>query len=428
MPAPATWLTFLDLFNGCFTAPSRLLFGQLITAWGLCPGRRTLTRLWSVIPASGRQPYAAYTRWVREGMWEMDELWRLLARHLINHWAPSGRVQVLLDDTLNKKTGPKMAGAGMFRDPVLSTASYTVIAWGLNIVVLALCIPAPWGGEPLALPVLVRVHRKGELTTVQLAATMINQLAAWLPDRNFRLVVDGAYASLVGYDLPRAVVVTRLRRNAALHDLRPPPTGRRGRPRTKGDRLPTPVQLAATATDWTPAEVSIRGQKVERLFWVRQLLWYEAAGSRPLQLVIVRDPQSHERDDFFLTTDISALPAEVASAYADRWSIEDTNRNGKQYLGAEDPQSWVGLGPERVASLACWLYAAIWHWFASSHADHQTWPDRPWYTTKRTPSFADALATLRREIWGSVISAPSALGPLPPEIAGLITTVLAEAA
>ena len=65
MPAPTSWLTFLRLFAGCFNAPSQLLFEQLVTAWALCPGRRTLTRLWSVIPAQRRGRYEVYARWVR---------------------------------------------------------------------------------------------------------------------------------------------------------------------------------------------------------------------------------------------------------------------------------------------------------------------------------------------------------------------------
>lgn len=130
MPAPSTWPTFLLLFNGCFTAPSRLLFEQLVTAWALCPGRRTLTRLWSVIPLGGRHPYGAYTRWVREGRWSMDELWRRLLRVFVDRLAPNGELTFLLDDTLAKKTGRKIEGAGIFRDPVLSTATYTVAAWG----------------------------------------------------------------------------------------------------------------------------------------------------------------------------------------------------------------------------------------------------------------------------------------------------------
>ena len=154
MPAPTSWLTFLHLFGGCFNAPSQLLFEQLVIAWALCPGRRTLTRLWSVIPAERRRRYEAYARWVREGDWSMDELWRRLVVLLVQHWVPSGVVTALLDDTLVNKSGRKVDGAGWFRDPVTSTVvAHKVSAWGLNVVVLAPRVPSPWGGEPLAQPV-----------------------------------------------------------------------------------------------------------------------------------------------------------------------------------------------------------------------------------------------------------------------------------
>ncbi len=436
MPAPASWLTFLHLFAPCFTAPGQLLFEQLVTAWALCPGRRTLTRLWSVIPADSRRRYGAYPRWVRKGKWSPDQLWCHLVRQVVQHWVPDGRLTLLLDDSLVNKSGRKVDGAGYFHDAVTSTAvAHKVTAWGLNVVVLALRVSPPWGGEPLALPIMVCLRRKDEegeqgekeLSHVEQAVTMISQLARWLPDHRFRVVTDGAYASLLRYPLPRTFVVTRLRRDAALYDLAPPRTGRPGRPRTKGNRLPTPVGLAANVTNWTSAEVCVRGHKVERLLWSRTLLWYETARSRPLLLVIVRDPAGHEHDDFFITSDTSMTAAEVASLYADRWAIEDTNRNLKQHLGIQNPQSWVGDGPERVVSLAAWLYSAVWHWYLTVHAEHPTWPDRPWYTAKRAPSFADALAALRRETWSAILGT-SARDPHHPEIPATLISVLAHAA
>ncbi|MGH7883502.1 MAG: IS701 family transposase, partial [Candidatus Dormibacteraceae bacterium] len=253
MLASPSWQLFLNVFAPCFTAPGQRLFVQLVTAWALCPGRRTLTRLWSVIPAPTRRAYSTYARWVREGKWSMDEIWRCLLGCLVDYWAPSGVIELALGDTLIHKTGRKVDGAGIFRDAVRSTASYTVAAWGLNIIILALRITPPWGGEPLALPILVRVHRKGEgeLTLLELAATMVWQITCWLPHRQFRLATDGTYASLVGYELPHVEIVTRIRRNAAIYELPPARTGHRGRPRTKGDRLPSPSQLAAKLTDWT---------------------------------------------------------------------------------------------------------------------------------------------------------------------------------
>jgi len=271
VPASTSWLTFLHLFAGCFTAPGQLLFEQLVTAWALCPGRRTLTRLWSVIPPERRRRYEAYARWVRTGKWSPDELWRRLVVHLVERWAPEGRLVLLLDDTLVNKRGRKVDGAGYFHDAVTSTAvAHKVTAWGLNVVVLALRLPSPWGGEPLALPVMICLHRKRregateeeeELSLIELAAWMVFRLIEWLPDHRFRLVADGAYAPLLRYEFPRTAVITRIRCDAALYDLVPPRTGRRGRPRTKGQRLATPLGLAAALSDadWTTVQVCVRG-------------------------------------------------------------------------------------------------------------------------------------------------------------------------
>jgi Transposase DDE domain len=211
--------------------------------------------------------------------------------------------------------------------------------------------------------------------------------------------------------------------------MSPASSGRRGRPRTKGERLATPLGMAASLTgaDWTIVQVCVRGQMVERKLWSRVVLWYETARSRPHLLVIVRDPSGHQRDDFFITSDTTMTPAEVASLYSDRWAIEDTNRNLKQYLGIQNLQSWVGDGPERVVSLAGWLYSAVWHWFLTTHPDQPDGVDQPWYSTKRRPSSADALAALRSETWSAILDA-SAPDAQPPQFAAALISVLARAA
>jgi hypothetical protein len=345
VPAPTSWLTFLQLFAGCFTSPGQLLFEQLVTAWALCPGRRTLTRLWSVIPAERRRGYGAYARWVREGRWSPDELWRRLVVHLVEHWAPEGRLTLLLDDTLVNKSGRKVDGAGYFHDAVTSDAvAHKVTAWGLNVVVLALRVPSPWGGEPLALPVMVCLHRKRkeeqregeeELSLIELAAWMVFRLIEWLPNHRFRLVADGAYASLLRYQFPRTAVITRIRRDAALFDLAPPRTGRRGRPRTKGARLATPLGLAATLADadWATVQVCVRGQMVERNLWSRTLLWYETTRSRPHLLVIVRHPSGHQHDDGYISrTTVRGVAVRGAGSTLDEGRRGRRNRIGHSAL------------------------------------------------------------------------------------------------
>ena len=110
--------------------------------------------------------------------------------------------------------------------------------------------------------------------------------------------------------------------------------------------------MAAAATDWTTLTYDQRGNQTVRQAWSRKLLWYHVAKDRPLLLVVVRDPNGIQPDDFFITTDTSAEPAWVACHYAGRWSIEVSFRDEKQHLGGEDPQCWKRQGPERAACLS----------------------------------------------------------------------------
>lgn len=422
------WQDQLGAAPSVFTRPSLAIFVTLMNAWVLTPGRRTVTRMITVGDPDGRRCHDAYHRFLRGGLWTMTALWKSLAVRLVEQCCPPGRVIVDCDDTLFHKTGRKINGAGSFRDAIRSTRNRVVYATGLNVVVITLRVTAPWGGEPVGLPVNCRLFRKGGPTHNDLAAAMIVQLAAWLPGRSFMLCADGAYASLAGRKLPRTHVCSRMRRDAALYEAAPPPSGRRGRPAKKGARLASLAKLAAAATDWNTADIDWRGRTMTRAVWSQPVLWYSVCPDTMVLLVVVRDPAGIEPDDYFFTTDLAAEPGAVASLYAGRWSIEDTFRATKQSLGGEDPQCWKHRGPERVVALSLWLHANVWAWYLATQGTTPTWKSRPWYQTKRTPSFADALACLRRTLWAARINTAPSPGGLPQQISDLLIDILAEAA
>ncbi|MGO8872878.1 MAG: transposase [Acidimicrobiales bacterium] len=343
---------------------------------------------------------------------------------------PAGPVRIDIDDTLFKKTGRKVEGTGIFRDEVRSTRKKVVYALGLNLVVATVRVDPPSGGCPIALPVGVRLHRKGGPTTVDLASELCRSLAAWLPDRTLVVCADGAYAALIGHQLPNATVTSRMRRNAALYEPAPARTGRRGRLATKGARLEMPVAMSKRLrdTDFDAVEIDCRGKTTKVLVWSTAVLWHAVDPRRMVRLVIVRDPEGICPDDFFVTDDLGAAAAEVAALYAGCWSIEVTFREVKQCLGGEDPQSWKGQGPERAASLSFWLYSAIWTWHITTFGAARTWTARPWYPKKATPSFLDALAALRRVLWAEGITPLSSDGRDHTKIIDGMLDVLANAA
>ena len=401
----------LGLSRGAFRASSFALFTDLVAGWVCAPGRRTITAMIAVADPAGKRAHDAYHRFLRDGAWSMSALWRPLAVHAVARFAPTGVVELLCDDTLHHKSGRQVNGAGVFRDAVRSTVRRVVYALGLNLVVVTLRVTPPWGGCPIALPVNARLHTKNDTTTTVAHATeMIRELAGWLPDRTLHLCADGAYASLAGAALPNTELTSRMRRDAALYQPAPPRTGKRGRPRTKGDRLPTPPELAAQASKqhWQIVTVDLRGTAVQRLVYTRDVLWYTVNKTDLVRLVVVRDPAGVQPDDFFVTTDLTASGAQTATRYAGRWPIEVCFRDVKQHLGGQDPQSWKRQGPERAACLSLWLHAVIWCWYLDSHPTGRTWIPRPWYRHNSAPSFLDALAALRRQLWAQRITTLSA--------------------
>ena len=174
--------------------------------------------------------------------------------------------------------------------------------------------------------------------------------------------------------------------------------------------------------------VDVRGHTVERLVHVRDVLWYRVNKADLVRLVIVRDPDGIEPDDFFFTTDLAATGAEVASRYTGRWSIEVTFRDVKQNLGGENPQSWKRKGPERAACLSLWLHGIVWCWYLDTHPAGGTWPAKPWCPHKATPSFLDALAALRRQLWSQRITSLSSRDPDNNKITEALLDTLAYAA
>ena len=399
----STWSELLQQFFPIFTAPGSQIFLQLITGWVLCTMRRTVTGMIPFADPLGEHAHDAYHRFFPDARWEVARLWQWLAVILIRTLRPQGIITLALDDTLFHRSGRKINGAGYWRDAVRSTKAHIVYAWGLNLVVLTLQVQPPWGGEPLGLPINMRLHRKEGPTLIELAMQMINEARCWLPERQFRVVGDGFYACLAGKPIGQTPIISRIKRNANLYDLPGPRRRkRRGRPRQRGKKLAKLEKMAAHIQNWRQVTFCQRGEIVKRRVYTRIVLWYTVTRT-PILLVISRDPKGKEKDDFFFTTDVKMTPAEVLGCYADRWAIEDTFKSTKQHLGGQQPQTWQREGPERAAALSLWLYAVVWLWYLGQKARQRYFIVHPWNPLKSSPSFLDAIACLRRHLWSERI-------------------------
>ena len=395
----STWTELLQQFFPIFTAPGAEIFIRLMTGWVLCTARHTVTGMIPFADPLSHHAHDAYHRFLPDSHWSMNRLWQLLTLILIRTLCHQGTIALALDDTLFHHSGRKIKGAGYWRDAVRSTRKNIVYAWGLNLIVLTLQIQPPWGGEPLGLPVNMRLHRKNGATLIELAVEMIDDIRQWLPKRSFQVVGDGFYATLAGKTMASVTLISRMRRDANLYDLPPKrKSKRRGRPRKRGKKLAKPEKMASYVQDWKEIEFCRRGTPAKRLVYTRIVLWY-AVTHKPVLLVISQDPDGKEKDDFLFTTDVTMSPAEVLGCYGDPWAIEDTFKNTKQHLGGQQLQTYKGQGPERAAGLSLWLYSMVWLWYLQQKPKQRYFLVQPWYSQKSAPSFADALSCLRRQLW-----------------------------
>lgn len=222
---------------------------------------------------------------------------------------------------------------------------------------------------------------------------MLEETATWFPDRNFLVSADGFFAPLAGnkfFDPKNAapavknILTSRIRCDAALYEIpKKKLTPTKGRPAMKGKRLPSPEKLAQKCRKWKLVKVNMRGRKVLRLVAEYTVLWYHVCKARPVKLVITRDPDGTEHDDFFFTTDVNLAPEVVITQYSGRWSIEDTFRNTKQFMGGQDPQTWKINGPERAAAFSFIVYSLTWTWFIQAKKYKKTcWLSLPWYQSQ----------------------------------------------
>jgi len=272
-----------------------------------------------------------------------------------------------------------------------------------NWVIAAIVVTLPFLDRPVALPVgFALVHKGVEDSRLTLGRRLAEALATTLPGRAIQVVADSAYAGRTLRGLPDAITwTTRLRSNAALYELAPPPTGRRGRPRLKGDKLPRLADLAAAAV-FTATVVHRYGRTATVQTAVLDTLWYGVFGPQQVRVVLVRDKARAGYDIALVSTDLAATPARVIERYAARWSIEVAIEDAKQTTGVGQARNRLATAVERTVPFGLVISSLAICWYATTgyHPDDVTAARElaPWYRNKAQPSVADMLAKLRRVI------------------------------
>jgi DDE superfamily endonuclease len=423
MELTPSFVLLLQDFLPVFTAPSFQTFVQVVSGWLLSHRHRYITE---VIFAGGNLDnghWCRFHRFFSHAAWSLDGLSVCLAKLVVRVFALGGTLQWAVDDTLCRKRGLALFGAGMHHDPLISSRAKPLVSWGHDWVVLCLLIVNPFWAptKVFALPIAMRLYRnrqglakgkKNKTTTrratldpnhrtrPQLAVELISLVATWFPNDDILVTGDSAYGgkSVLSYLPANVHLISHVHPKGALYASPPPPAGKRkGAPRKKGARLPGMTEWADDiGQPWTTLRFHQFGLHAVLQVKTQQALYYKAGGSRLLTIVLTRDRDGKRPDQMFYCTKLDWKPRQILSTYANRWAIECTFENSKQFLGLEDPANRLPQAVARTAPMALVLYTLVTIWFHVTGHRHLRFPQRRWYQHKQEPSIADLLTTLRR--------------------------------
>jgi hypothetical protein len=411
---PSAARPLLMSFSAAFTKPTFRRVLLLMAGAILTLGDRTVTGMLRALRGVAPGDASAYHRVFSRASWSLWPLAKLLAGAVLALVPSTEPVLVAMDDTTAQHRGKCVYGKGCHHDAVRSARKHIVFRWGHRWIVLAISVRLPFSGRRWALPVLTALYRPEALdqregrrhkTAPELARQLMAALIHWFPERKFIFLGDGGYAC---HQLARfchrhrrhATLISRFRGDACLYAPTPRRGKRTGRPRIKGRKRASPQQVVAHRV-LTEATVQWYGGGTRRVRLASGTgLWYKSGkGVVAIRWVFVRDAQGTHRDDYFYTTDPALSGEQMVNWFGARWPIETTFQEVRGHLGFETTRQHVANSVLRTAPCLLGLFSVVCLIFATHAQRHRVaLRQRPWYH-KDEPTFADAMATVRRLFW-----------------------------
>ena len=417
MPLPDPITEVLMVFRPLFTAPTWRKLMTLLTGTLLAQGRRTVTVALRSTGNAMAGNWSSFHQVLNRARWSPLAVSRQLLLLIVETFVPAGAsVDLVIDETLERRWGSKISKRGHYRDSALSSRKQSVSSPGLRWIVMAVVVTLPWTKQRWALPFLCVLATTPEVserlgkrhkTVAMWAQQMISLVRRWQAFRSIKLMGDTAYCVLelgLHANAQQVTLVTTGRLDAVLHE--PPPERTRhtiGRPRVVGKRLPALEQvLQNPETIWQKLTLDWYGQGERTLeICTGTALWYRY-GSDPLPIrwVLTRDPAGKRPPKAIFSTDPTQTAEQIVSDEISRWSLEVTFEEGRAHLGIETQRQWSDQAIERSTPLLFGLYSLVTLFGQTLHPDGQIPVAHAAWYRKHTATIRSVLALVRRHLWG----------------------------
>jgi hypothetical protein len=346
MPCADPIITVLEPFRRVFTAPTwknmlTLLRGTLLRGTLLARGRRTVTAaLWHT--GQEQNPhFSAFQQVLNRARWSPLQASRQLLTRIVETFVQAGgTLDIVIDETLERRWGAKIRKRGHYRDSARSSRERSVSSPGLRWIVLAVVVRVPCTRQRWALPFLSVLATTPQVsqelglrhkTLGMRAHQLVSLLRRWLPGTPIKLLGDLAYSILeLGLHCThqQITLIAPFRLDSVLHE--PPPVRRPhtvGRPPVVGPRLPSLEHvLQDPQTVWQRLTLDWYGEGPRSLeLCTGTACWYRL-GSAPLPIgwVLTRDPAGKRPAKALFSTDPTQPAEEIVGDFMKRWSLETT--------------------------------------------------------------------------------------------------------
>ncbi len=403
-------------FSVLFSKPSwkkalTLLLGTLI-----CTGRRTVCSALRAMGLSNESGFSKYHHLLNRAKWSSLQAAKILFFMLLSLVPAEHPIVLFIDETLERRRGPKIKAKGYYRDAVRSSKSQVVKASGLKWIVIALSVRLPFIPRALALPFLTVLEyskkcdeqrKRRHKTSLCWAGQMVRQVRRWLGKaRQVILVGDGGFATgqltldCIHYGV---TLVSRLKMNARLFDFPPEKESfARGRRPLKGVRLMNfKEMLSVEDLPWRDVEVVGYSGAKRLVRYISNTSMWGAVGSTPIPLrwVLIVDPAGKMDPMPLMSTDSLMTPEQIIELYVDRWSIEVTFEETREHLGVETQRQWSDKAIARYTPVLMGLYSLV--CLMGNRLGQEKLlkvEETSWYR-KEHATFSDMLRAVRMSIW-----------------------------
>lgn len=415
---PPAIIAVLAHFQPAFSRPTFTKVRVLVMGALLTRGRHTVAAALRHMGLHATPHWSKYHHVLNRAPWSALLVSRILLKLVLATFVPAGgTVDLVIDETLERRWGPKITKRCHWRDSRLSSRQMNVTTSGLRWVVMAVVVPLPWTSRRWALPFLSVLAttptvssqlQQRHKTVPRLAQQMVKLVRRWVPDASIRVAGDTAYSVIeLGTVCQQADValIAPLRLDARLFAPPPATKARTGRPRVVGQRLPTlRVVLTDPHTPWREETLIWYGGTAKTVdVTTGTALWY-STGMTPLPIrwVVVRDRQGTAVNRAFFSTAVEQPAAAIIMAFVQRWCLEVTFEEGHAHLGLETQRQWSDRAIARCTPALLGLFSL------TTLVGQALYPDgaipiqaTAWYP-KHQATFSDVLVGVRQAFWNNV--------------------------